>query len=272
MSHRNLVLRPVCGAVLAVSLGLSGCATRQAGSTWGAEGNLLPSWREIGDAALTAATDPLTWAPAAGAIVFQIGDLDNEIAEWAREERPIFGTRERADDASDCLRTASVGIYLGTGLAAPVAPGESWLKVKARGFATGGMAIAATTGIVHGLKEAVGRERPLGQDDRSFPSGHTATSSVGARLSRETLEYFDLPYEVRMATDVGLASLALISGWARIEAGQHLPADVLAGAGIGNFVAVLASEAFLEDRTGEAVTVNIVPYRDGLAVSASFGF
>src|SRR3546814_6858468 len=73
--------------------------------------------------ALTAAADPFTWLPAATAAGIQIGGADDDIAEWAKEETPLFGARDTADDASDWLRVSSYAIYGAAGLAAP-APEE----------------------------------------------------------------------------------------------------------------------------------------------------
>ncbi len=220
---------------------------------------------------MTAAKDPFTWAPAAGAAALQIDDLDDEIADWANDETPLFGSRETASDASDWLRAASLAVYVGTGLAAPAPPGE-WLRTKAKGFAVGAAAMAATIGTTAALKEITDRERPLGQDDDSFPSGHTSLASAGARLTHETLRYYDLPLGARIAADAGLAGLALTTGWARVEAGKHHPADVLAGAALGNFIAVFATEAFLHPAFGETVFLHAVPARDGMEVQVSIAF
>lgn len=262
---------PAIAAVLAAVV-LSACSSRHPAPSWGADATLAPGWRQLGSAALKAATDPFTWAPAGSAAILQLGDLDDEIADWANDETPLFGGRETARDASDWLRNASLAAYLGAGLAAPVAAGDNWLGSKARGFAIGGGAIAVTAAGTGLLKEAAGRERPLGQDDASFPSRHAALAGVGARLSRETLRYHELPPGLRLASDTGLAGLVLMTGWARVEGGEHHPADVLAGAAIGNFFAVLASEAFLGASRREALALNVHPVGDGWMLNASLSF
>ena len=112
-------------ALLAFALGA--CATGTDGPFWGADATIAPGWDRLGRAALTAATDPFTWAPAIGAAALQIGEADHDIAEWANDETPIFGSRETASDASDWLRGASMAIYVGAGLGTP-APGGDWLS------------------------------------------------------------------------------------------------------------------------------------------------
>lgn len=266
--------RNAAAAVL-LALALSACSNGHSGPSgpsWGANASFAPGWHRLGVAVVRAAADPFTWAPAAGAAILQAGNLDNDIAAWANEKTPVFGGRRTARSASDWLRTTSLALYAGTGLAAPVAPGEDWLGAKAGGFAAGGAAIAATAAATGLLKEAVGRERPLGQDDASFPSRHAALAAVGARLSRETLRHYDLAPGARIASDAGLAGLALMTGWARVEAGMHHPADVLAGAAIGNFLAVLASEALLRPAQRDTVALNVHPVGDGWMVHAALAF
>ena len=136
-------------ALLAFALGA--CATGTDGPFWGADATIAPGWDRLGRAALTAATDPFTWAPAIGAAALQIGEADHDIAEWANDETPIFGSRETASDASDWLRGASMAIYVGAGLGTP-APGGDWLSAKAKGLAVGGAAMDGV-GLIEGSTE-----------------------------------------------------------------------------------------------------------------------
>lgn len=257
----KMVVRAWSVALLASSLGA--CASAPQGAYWGADAIATPGWERIGRAALNAAIDPFTWAPAVGAAALQIGDLDDEIADWANDETPLFGSRDTAAGVSDGLQVAGVAIYVGIGLSAP-APRDDWLGTKAKGFAVGAAALAATIGTTSLLKRATARDRPLDQDNDSFPSGHASLSAVSARMTHETLGYYDLPRGGRIAAAAGLASLALATGWARVEAGEHRPADVLAGAALGNFLAVFATEAFLRPTFGDSAALRAAPYGDGM--------
>jgi hypothetical protein len=220
---------------------------------------------------VTAAADPFTWAPAIGAAALQIGEADNDIADWANEETPIFGSRETASDASDWLRATGAAAYVGTGLGAP-APRHGWLSAKAKGLAVGAAAMVATGGLTELAKEASDRERPLGQDNDSFPSRHASLTSASARLTSEALRYYDVPPGVRVAADAGLAGLAVMTGWARVEAGEHHPADALAGAALGNFLAVFMTEAFLRDSLSESATLHAKTHRDGMEIGMVIAF
>ena len=256
-------------ALLAFALGA--CATGTDGPFWGADATIAPGWDRLGRAALTAATDPFTWAPAIGAAALQIGEADHDIAEWANDETPLFGSRETASNASDWLRGASVAIYVGAGLGTP-APGGDWLSAKAKGLAVSGAAIGTTIGLTDLAKELSDRERPLGQDHDSFPSGHVSLTSVSARLTSETLRYYDMSPHARIAANAGLAGLALTTAWARVEAGEHHPADVLAGAALGNFLAVFATEAFLRPTLDESATLRATARRDGMEIGMAIAF
>lgn len=257
---------------LALSLlTLTACTATRSGPYWGADVTATPSWSRLGEATLTAASDPLTWLPAALAAGVQLGEADADIADWANEETPVFGSRDAAEDASDWLRAASYATYGAAGLLAP-APADDWLATKAKGLAVGGAAILATSGATQGLKEITDRRRPQGRAKDSFPSNHASLTSVSARLTREALRYYDLPRAARLGSDIGLAGLAIMTGWARVEAGEHYPADVLAGMALGNFLAVFASEAFLAPATGERLQLGVTPHDDGMLLQLSVGF
>ncbi|NIA70930.1 phosphatase PAP2 family protein [Pelagibius litoralis] len=201
----------------------------------------------------------------------QIGGADADIADWANEETPLFGSRDTADDASDWLRFGSYGLYAAAGLAAP-APADAWLATKAQGFAVGGGALLATRGATEGLKAAIGRDRPLDQDDDSLPSGHASMTAAAARLARDTLTYYDLPRPARLGGDVALAGLVLTTSWARVEAGEHHPTDVLAGIALGNFLAVFATEAFLAPASDGRLALGVDTQGDGMMLQLSLGF
>lgn len=231
----------------------SGCATLPAGqSAWGEGATLRPGWERVRESAINAAKDPHVWVPLAGAAVFQVGDWDHEVAEWAQRERPLFGSQRNAAQWSDDLRTASAYAYAFTVLLTPSGdePGE-WFRNKARGLTVGLTARAATSLLTQALKEGVGRERPDGSDFLSFPSGHTSASAVNTRLASRNLRSLPLSDGTRRVLDAGLLTLTLGTSWARIEAGKHYPSDTLFGMALGNYLAVFINDAFLGQDAGD---------------------
>ncbi|MCC8135056.1 MAG: phosphatase PAP2 family protein [Tannerellaceae bacterium] len=88
------------------------------------------------------------------------------------------------------------------------------------------LAEGMNAGIVHGLKNTIRQERPDG-GPRSFPSGHTANSFLGAHLA-----YKEFKDSHPVLAWSGYA-IAIFVGVSRIYNNRHWVADVLAGAGIG---------------------------------------
>jgi hypothetical protein len=248
---------PIAVALLALALGLSGCATRQS-REWGSEVTWAPSRAKLVDAALDAAKSPRVWLPLAGAAVFQIDGWDRKVSNSARDHTPIFGSQHAAQQWSDRLRTASSVAYFATVLATPD-PDEAgpWMRDKAQGLAIGLGAIAVTGLATTGMKKATSRTRPNGEGNESFPSGHTSHSAVLTGLARDNLEYLDIGDGARSALDFGLDALTIGTAWARVEAGAHFPADTLVGMALGNFVSRFFDEAFLQRGSESAVSVSL---------------
>lgn len=90
-----------------------------------------------------------------------------------------------------------------------------------------------TAGIVGTLKNTTNVTRPDGSDDRSFPSGHTATAFMTATML--TKEYGSVSPWI----GVGAYSVAAATGLMRVANNKHWLSDVLTGAGVG----ILATEA-----------------------------
>ena len=211
--------------------------------------------------AANAARDPWVWAPLAGAAVLQIDDLDRRTSDWAREHTPVFGSQRNAENWSDDLRTASVVAHYATLLATPSGDDfGDWLANKARGTLVDVAAVSSTVVITRSLKTNVGRTRPNGEDDESFPSGHTSTSAVHTRLASRNLRSIDMPAGARRTLDIGLYALTIGTSWSRVEAGWHFPADTLVGMALGNFMAAFVNDAFLGlDPAATSISVAATP-------------
>jgi len=81
-----------------------------------------------------------------------------------------------------------------TALAAPSGPETgSWLVDKLKGGGVEIGAVAASGGLTSLLKQAVGRERPDGSNNNSFPSGHSTGAFSCAALGGQNVKALSLP-------------------------------------------------------------------------------
>jgi len=117
------------------------------------------------------------------------------------------------------------------------------------------------------LKLAVGRERPNGQDNKSFPSGHTSNTFALAAVAQQHYGW-----------KVGVPSylLAGLMGASRVDQDKHWLSDVVAGAALGYIVGrtvVRVNGRSLEPGSGQ-VTLSVSPivarHARGLQMSVVF--
>lgn len=259
--------------VAVLSATLAGCATLPDGSRWGERASFSIGWRKTGEAALQAAKDPWVWGPLVGAAVLQVDNWDHEVSDWAVDETPVFGSVDDADDISDDLKVAAGVGYVVSLLATPSGPaGPDWWKAKGSGLMVGLGAIGAELATTGALKSVAGRERPNDRDDESFPSGHAAFAAVTDTLTVSNLRSIEMNGGARTALIVGADALTIATGWARVEAGEHYPSDVLVGMTIGNFFGRMFSEAFLGETGSQRVAFAFEPMRGGGEIAWNWRF
>lgn len=240
---RRAVTRVVLSAL--PLLGAS-CGSLPDGERWGGRVTLTPGFERLGAAVMRAATDPHTWVPAAGALIFAVDDFDEEVSEWAAEHTPVFGSRSSASDASDSLR-AGVGFAAAASLLATPSgeTGGEILVNKSKGAAVEISAAVLTQAVSNRLKSATDRKRPNGEDRRSFPSAHASSAASFAALSRRNINHLDLSPGWKRGMRYGVTAAAWLTAWARVEANEHFSSDALAGLALGNFISVIVHDAFL---------------------------
>lgn len=100
---------------------------------------------------------------------------------------------------------------------------KQWSELIVRSVAS--TAIMGLT--VEGAKRIVGRVRPDGSDDRSFPSGHSATAFLTASLFAKEYGHLSEWYSV------GAYGVATSTAMLRRVNDHHWMGDVMVGAGIG---------------------------------------
>jgi membrane-associated phospholipid phosphatase len=90
-----------------------------------------------------------------------------------------------------------------------------------------GMSSLGTAAIVQSMKRIIGRERPDGSDNRSFPSGHTSTAFAAAEFLHQEFGHHSTLISIAGYT------AAAVTGYLRMYNNAHWLGDVLAGAAIG---------------------------------------
>ena len=252
---------------------LTGCGTLPDGRRWGQDATLTPGWQRLGHAALEAALAPGTWVPAAGALVFQVGDSDSKLADWAADRTPLFGSQKGAARASDALQDTARFAYGLTVLATPSGKQfEEWAKAKGAGLAVGAAALGLTAGVTEALKAGTHRTRPDASDSLSFPSSHASHTAVLEMLTARNLASLSLPTGGHIALRIGLTTLTAGTAWARVEAHKHFPSDVLAGVALGHFLGAFINDAFLGLKRTRAGGFTIQPSREGVMLGLYWPF
>ena len=232
-------------AVVVLVTLLTGCGTLPNNQRWG-EDVSIGSWERIKTAAWNAARDPETWVPVAGALVLSIGDLDEDLSDWAVRETPLFGSESSAQDASDDLRTALAAATVISALATPSGPEPgAWLTSNLKGMLVEGAAVGINGSITNALKDATNRERPESRSDNSFPSLHSSEAYSYATLTARNIDSLDLPPGTRKVLRISAKTLAAGTAWARVEGRRHYPTDVLAGAALGHFISAVIHDSFM---------------------------
>ena len=113
---------------------------------------------------------------------------------------------------------------------------------------------ASALAITYALKDAVGKERPDGRSDDSFPSGHTAVAMHAASHLRQR-------YGLRWGIPAYLA--ATYVGYSRVYDDRHYENDVLVGAALG----LLSARLFTRDYHGVRFSADVRPGFYGLKAS-----
>ena len=156
---------------------------------------------------------------------------------FTRLDQDIFNAIYDAPPKSEPLGTImEVGTYFGDG--------RTMLGVSLLLMAYGGdenretgrlmtSTFISTGVIVWGMKEIIGRKRPLDEvvGNPAFPSGHTAYAFAGATLLGARYPKLRIPFYI----GAGLV------GVTRIYLGRHYASDVIAGAAVGTITGALVS-------------------------------
>jgi len=119
-----------------------------------------------------------------------------------------------------------------------------------------GESVGVTMGVTYGLKYTVNETRPNGGSE-SFPSAHSSISFCSAEFMRK-----------RYGLEYGIPAYAAASfvAYSRVEAREHYPHDVIAGAAIG----IISSYIFTRPYNGWHVQLEAGEKYYGFRLSRSW--
>ncbi len=120
-------------------------------------------------------------------------------------------------------------------------------------------ALVTTGATTEAIKYAVGKTRPDGGSENSYPSGHTAAAFAGASFMYRR-------YGVGLGTPA--YALAAYTGYSRIWANAHFIDDAMAGANVAFFVNEMYTSPF---DSGMNLTMQNVEGGYALAISKPLG-
>ncbi len=144
----------------------------------------------------------------------------NDKANGKKNAQLLSDFKTKIDDYTQYFGPAMVvGLKLGG-----VEGRSSWGRL----LASAGMSYAIMAGLVNGIKYTAKEMRPDGSTANSWPSGHTATSFVGATLLHKEYGLTRSPW-----FSVAGYGVATATGVMRVLNNRHWVSDVMSGAGIG---------------------------------------
>jgi len=222
----------------------SGCSTLPNGDRWGQHAH-FPGWEKLKSSAWNAARDPHTWVPLAGAAVMSLGDLDEDLSDWALREQPIFGSESSADDASDFMVDALAGTAIVSAFATPGGTREGWFVPKLKGVLVETSAAVVAGSVTSTLKKTTNRTRPDKSDDESMPSAHASAAASFAALTNRNLDAINMSPRARKVLKYSATTVSGLTAWARIESRDHYPSDVLVGAALGHFITTVLHDSMM---------------------------
>ena len=118
--------------------------------------------------------------------------------------------------------------------------------------------LATTMATTFILKYSIDAERPNGENNRSFPSGHTSASFSSATF-----------IQMRYGWSYGVPAYAVATfvAWSRVYTDHHYTRDVLAGAALGVVGSFIFTDAYEE---GLSITPIVDNGVYGLQISKNF--
>jgi membrane-associated phospholipid phosphatase len=226
--------------------------------------NAVPTSDRLIDSAIKASQQPETWGPLAGAALIGFAGWDKDISDWAIDNTPVFGSRDNAMNISDHLQNTLIAGMAASSIFAPV--DGRYCVFPAKRVTANALAFGSSSVVVNQLKGIVGRQRPNGGGDRSFPSSHAVKAFTSAYLIEQNIHQNARSPLAEASIKAGSLGLAATVAWARVEGEMHYPSDVMVSAAIGHFFARTFYHAFVTADDQGTIPFSLEAQGDGFAL------
>jgi len=179
---------------------------------------------------------------------------------WDEDVQEYFADPNRSTTAGD------VGAWLGGPVVLGSAAGGALLigytssrhKLRRVGYDLS-QALIIGQGLTHALKFTVQRERPNGEDNWSFPSGHSSGSFAMAVVIAHHYPKAAIPA-------FGVAGFVAYS---RLVKGKHWLSDTVSGAALGVIVGMTVVREDLKLSVGKITFLPHIPVGGGIGINVS---
>jgi len=215
----------------------AGCSTTQ----------FHTGWERTKQASYNAATDYVTWVPAAASAALYATDYDTDITNYFRDH-PWFGEEDdefyRGLNHYETLTTAF--------LVDNSDYAQTWKRVLVE--FTGLETTKQTSSF---LEKNIRKKSPDGTHNGSIGSHHALDHFASSAMNRRNVEHLDIPEWGKYTLNTISYTSASASALCRVQDGGHSFADQLVSASIGNFMGLFLHDLFMLDSTTNiAVSVN----------------
>lgn len=204
--------------------------------------------------------------------ILSLALLDGEGSDKVSEENYIFGSPDKADNASDIIGLSLIPLMIYSSFLtdSTVASGEEY-EQKASLLGLQGMILLTDFALISALKRGSSRLRPDKSDNESLPSGHssiTAGLSVMIYNNIENSQYKGTSYGRFL--QISAVTLSGVVAYARVSALKHHISDVFLGHAFGAFISDFMYKSFLDKRSDVSASFFLNHESQGLQLTYHF--
>lgn len=250
---------------------IGGCTTTTGQPSLGESVTVTPGWPKLKSSTTQAFLDPNVWSTLLTAALLQIDDLDHEISDQLREDTPLFGSTQDARDASDDFRSLNQIAYISTALLVPGPEDvDEWFGTKAKLIGSEWLTTETAGEFTTRIQPYSDREKPNEKNGNSFPSYHTVTTTTSAQMAKLNVEYMPIGTTSQQALNYTFDGIAALTAWARVEAGEHYPSDVLVGWALGHIFGHLGKAFIVPDQQQLVIRPQLSRNSSGIELQIKF--